>query len=152
MIKALVTDFSRVLLFSSDESYLGGLNSLNNQLFETEPEYDFWKYFKLNEELLEYYASLELPKFIFTSETIQEHPSVEKRLTGVFKSIFSAKRLGVSKTDEKAYRTIANELGIEPSEMVYVDDNKNNIDAAKSAGCLTIHFESNNDVIGRIKT
>ncbi len=148
MIKALVTDFSRVLLFPSDETNHGGLNSLNNQLFETEPDYDFWKHFKLNEELLEYYASLELPKFIFTSETIQEHPAVEAKLSSVFKGVFSAKRLGLSKTDEKAYRTIANELGIEPSEIVYVDDNKNNIEAAKRAGGMTIHFESNKDVIG----
>lgn len=152
MIKALVTDFSRVLLFPFDETYAGGLNSLNNQLLETEPDYDFWKHFTLNEELLKYYDTLDLPSYIFTSENIQEHPSVETRLSRVFRRIFSAKRLDVSKTDEKAYRTIANELGIEPSEIVYVDDNKNNIDAAKKAGCLTIHFESNNDVIGRIKT
>jgi HAD superfamily hydrolase (TIGR01549 family) len=150
MIKALVTDFSRVLLFPADETYAGGLNSLNNQLLKTEPEYDFWKHFSLNEELLEYYASLDLPKYIFTSETIQDHIAVATRLNDVFKVVYSAKKLGVIKTDENAYRTVASKVGVSVKEIIYVDDNKNNIDAAKRAGCETIYFESNKDVIGKI--
>ncbi|HMS23681.1 MAG TPA: HAD-IA family hydrolase [Candidatus Saccharibacteria bacterium] len=150
MLKAVITDFSRVLLFPADDSYQQGLNSLNRQLLESTPNYDFWKYFQLNEELLTYYTTLTLPKYIFTSDSIQDHPAVNKRLKAVFKEILSAKVLNVSKSDSKTYAAIAKLLDLKPNEIIYIDDNHNNIDAAKKAGCETILYKSNEDVIGKI--
>ncbi len=73
MIKAVVTDFSRVLLFPIDDSYIGGLNALNNKLLAENPQYSFWEYFRVNKELLDYYRELnsQVPVFVFTTETIQ---------------------------------------------------------------------------------
>lgn len=151
MIKVVVTDFSRVLLFPTDESYKQGLNALNNQLLDTNPNYDFKKYFKINEELLEYYASLELPVYIFTSETIQEHPAIKAELNNVFSRILSAKHLNVSKTDKNAYIIVARELKVQPSEILYIDDKFSNIQVADDAGCATILYKSNADVVGEIE-
>ena len=150
MIKIVITDFSRVLLFPVDESYKGGLNVLNNQLLKSDPDYDFYKHFKINEELLHYYASLDLPVYIFTSETIQEHPAAKERLGSIFSGVFSAKNLSLSKVDKSAYWAIVGELNVQPEEILYIDDNIDNVQAAQAAGCETILYVSNGDVINKI--
>ena len=45
MVKAVVTDFSKVLLFAKDSSYADGLNALNKQLLARNPSYDFFDCF-----------------------------------------------------------------------------------------------------------
>lgn len=150
MTKVIVTDFSRVLLFPVDEAYDGGLNNLNNRLAEQNPDYDFKKYFKLNHELLDYYASSKVPVYIFTSETIQEHPAIKDELLGVFAGVFSAKHLGVSKTDASAYKRIAQQIDAKTSDIIYVDDNEANVAAANDAGCHGILYISNEATIKKI--
>lgn len=151
MIQAVVTDFSRVLLFPLDPSYSGGLNELNNRLLQSDPDYDFWSLFTLNEQLLGYYAALDLPVYVFTSETIQEHKAVVNKLQGAFSGIFSAKHLGVAKTDKQAYERLSIELGITTDGILYIDDNKDNVAAAKSAGCITVLYLSNEDVYSKLR-
>jgi HAD superfamily hydrolase (TIGR01509 family) len=150
MIQAIVTDFSRVLLFPVDETYQGGLNPLNNRLLAKDLNYDFWQYFKLNEELLEYYKSLDLPVYIFTSETIQDHPAVKDMLSEAFKGVISAKNLGAQKTDPAAYSSMAKEIKVPAQDLIYIDDKQENIDAAQSAGCETVLYKSNEETIDKI--
>lgn len=150
MNKAVVSDFSRVLLFPADESYAGSLNALNKTLTMENPDYDFWKYFRLNEALLEYYASLDVPVYIFTSDTIQNHPAIKSKLDAIFKDVLSAKELNVSKADPLAYGLIAKRLQLQPKEVMYIDDQKTNITAALDAGFSTTHYRSNKDVVDKI--
>ena len=151
MIKVIVTDFSRVLLFPVDESYKGGLNALNNQLLGANSDYDFKKHFRINKELLEYYASLDLPIYIFTSETIQEHPAIKDDLRDIFSGVLSAKNLKIRKTDKNAYIVIAHRLNVQPFEILYIDDKPSNVQAATIAGCATILYTSNSDLVDKIK-
>jgi hypothetical protein len=72
MVKVIISDFSRVLLFPVDKGYLGSLNSLNNELLKSDSNYDFTHHFTLNIELLCYYQTLGMPVYIFTSVRIQE--------------------------------------------------------------------------------
>lgn len=150
MMKAVITDFSRVLLFPKDSSYKSGLNALNNKLLESDPGYDFWKFFRLNNELIKYYKSIGIPVYIFTSETIQEHPAVKVLLESLFKDTFSAKKLGLNKKEASSYKHLAKLLDHTPSEIFYIDDNHDNFTAAKKAGCKAILFKSNDDVIGKL--
>lgn len=151
MMKAVITDFSRVLLFPKDDSFHSGLNALNNQLLDANPDYDFWRYFKINNELLNYYKSLDIPVYIFTSETIQDHPAVKILIKGTFKDVFSAKKLGLNKKEASSYKHLAKLLGHKPSEIIYIDDNHDNFTAAKKAGCKAILFKSNDDVIDKLE-
>ncbi len=150
-MKAVITDFSRVLLFPKDDSFHSGLNALNNRLLIENPNYDFWQYFKVNNELFDYYKSLNIPVYIFTSETIQDHPAAKAMMGSVFKDVFSAKKLGLSKKEASSYKHLAKLLGHTPSEIFYIDDNHDNFTAAKEAGCKAILFKSNDDVIDRLK-
>ena len=142
MIKTIISDFSKVLLFLNDNSKSGKLNELHQELLE-KGSYDFWEYFTLNDELLNYYKSLSpnVGIYIFTSEFIQEHPPVKEKLDPIFKGVYSAARLGVSKIDPEAYKVLIQKIGINPNEAIFVDDTVENIEAAKIAGLKTVLFK-----------
>jgi FMN phosphatase YigB (HAD superfamily) len=145
MIKAVVTDFSKVLLFAKDEAYSGGLNALNTRLLAGDPAYPFFDHFVLNDELLDYYQSLgrKLPVYVFTTEYIQNHPAIRGRVRRVFKAVLSAQELGLKKADQEAYRSIAAMIHCGPEEILYIDDKGSNIEAASRAGLRTFLFTGN---------
>lgn len=73
MIKAIVSDFSRVLLFPKDKTYQDSLNILHKELSQ-KPNYNVLDYFELNIKLLDFYKSLKdkTPVYIFSSDAIQD--------------------------------------------------------------------------------
>jgi HAD superfamily hydrolase (TIGR01509 family) len=151
MIRALVTDVSRVLLFPKDKNYTGSLNSLHKQLAE-DPKYKLFDHFEVNTELLDFYTSLkdELTLYIFTSETIQDAPELQPYWR-VFAKIFSAQNMKTDKKDSLAYQMIAQDIQREPTEMLYIDDSIQNIDAANAADLQTIRYLDNKNVIAKIQ-
>ncbi len=151
MIKALVSDFSRVLLLPIDAKHVGGLNALHKKL-SAQGNYDFWTNFRLNDALLAFYKTLSarIDIYIFTAEYIQEYPALEPKLKGVFKNIFSAARLGVKKDDPQAYKAITTKIGLKPKEILYMDDSQTNCNAAKQAGMAVIHYQSNDQAKNEI--
>jgi FMN phosphatase YigB (HAD superfamily) len=153
-IVAIITDFSRVLLFPTDNNYAGSLNELNNRLMKDDPDYTFLDYFSLNKELLAFYRELqtELPVFIFTSDSIQEHPAIKEGLAQTFRGVFSAKELNVSKDEAWSYTKLAKQLHIKTGEMLYIDDQQKNVNAAKDAGCKTILYRDNDTLIAEVKS
>ncbi len=147
MIKALVSDFSWVLLLAVDKNYTGSLNALHREL-SVKGDYDFWQYFRLNKDLLAFYKMLQprLKLYIFTTEYIQEHSALQPHLEGVFTTVFSGGRLGIQK-DTEGYAVIAQKVGVQPNEILYIDDNKSNISAAREAGMMAVYYESNDQTI-----
>lgn len=144
MIRALVSDFSRVLLFPADDLYSGGLNALHQKL-AAHGDYNFWEHFRLNRDLLAFYKTLgeRVGIYMFTTEHIQEHPALQSELDGTFKGIFSGARLGLMKTDANTYEVIAEKIGLPPQEVLYVDDQQRNLDAANRVGMVTVRYVSN---------
>ncbi|KKR26994.1 MAG: seg [Microgenomates group bacterium GW2011_GWC1_39_7b] len=151
MIKAFLFDFSRTLLFPKDKNYTGGLNSLHKGLSEN-ANYRFLDNFELNKELMDYLFSIKekMSIYMFTSETIQETPEIKSGVSKVFSRIFSAKEMGMDKKDPETYKFISNELKLEPNEIVFVDDNSKNIEAAKKAGINVFQYK-NNSVIDNLE-
>lgn len=148
MIKALISDFSGVVLKPVDDSYAGGLNALNNKL-STKGDYDFWRYFQVNENLLTFYKSIntKVDVYVFTTGHIQEHPALQSMLKGAFKEVFSSERLGLNSKDSDAYAAIVDKIGLKPEEILYIDDKPENIDQANSLGINTILYISNEQAI-----
>ncbi len=151
MIKALISDFSRVILFPKDESYVSGLNSLHKELSK-QSQYNILDHFKLNMELLDFYQALKAKVrfFIFTSETIQDASEFQPYLQPIFEKVFSAGKMGVSKQDAETYTKLAVEIGLQPHEILFVDDISSNVKAAKQAGMQTVQFENNKKVVDKI--
>ena len=152
MIKALISDFSKVLCFRKDDPGLDKLNEHHENLRQA-GEYDFWSHFTVNTKLLEYYNRLSdrIEIYIFTTAYIQEYPPVMERLKPHFKNIFSAARLGFSKTDANSYKKLSEMIEKSPEEIIFIDDTEPNIQAAKSAGLQTIHFHDADAVIQSIE-
>jgi len=152
MIRALVCDFSRVILFPKDDKYNGSLNSFYKEL-SAKGNFGFWSKFRLNEELLNFLQDISnrLDVYIFTTGYIQEDPEVNPSIRKVSKEIFSAARLKIKKADPKSYEKIAKRIGINPEEILYLDDQRKNIIAATRAGCSTVIFRSNKQALEKIK-
>lgn len=151
MITTLLFDFSRVLLFSKDAEYKGMLNSLHSENSK-KPDYRFFDYFELNEELLDYLEKIKdrFSFYIFTTGTIQNVAEVRERTDPIFKRVFAAAEVKVSKKESEAYLKIAKEMGKNPNEILFIDDTKENVKAAKEAGLKTIHYHSNKQIFTKL--
>ncbi len=152
MIKALLFDFSRTLLFPKDNQYVGSLNELY-RLKRDEINFNFFNYFELNDRAIDLLKPLK-DKYklaIFTSDSIQNDPAIYNKLSSVFIKIYSAKEIGFSKSDPKAYELIANDLNLSPDEIVFIDDSKVNIDTASIAKLDTITYIGFNELVESFK-
>lgn len=151
MIKAIVSDFSRVLLFPKDRTYQGTLNGLHKELAQ-KPGYNALDHFDLNIDLLDYYQSLKnkVKLYIFTSDIIQDAPEFQQYLQPVFTKIYSASKLNIDKKDISAYKKITAELELSTQEILYIDDNRKNIEAAETAGLKTLLYQNNEDLFTKI--
>lgn len=54
--------------------------------------------------------------------------------------VFSSGRMGVAKPDPAFFRQITETLGADPSEMIFIDDHAQNVEAANALGWHTYHF------------
>ena len=135
MIKVLLFDLARVLLFPKDSNYQEELNQLHKSL-SSNPTYNFNGYFYLDEKIMDYLRSIKdkYQLYMFTSGAIQYADEIHSQLTEIFKKIYSAAEMGVSKKDPESYRTIAKDIGAEPNEILFIDDSEGNVAAAKEAG------------------
>src|SRR5208283_2794800 len=131
-IIALLCDFSRTLVFPKDSGYQGDLNPLNLRLKSEVKDYHAPDYFELNHQLLEYLRASKnrFKLYIFTTGLLQEEPGIAE-YTGFFDGIFCAEELGLSKADPQSYKSIARMMGFAPGQVLFLDDKRENVEAAK---------------------
>jgi len=72
-------------------------------------------------------------------------------LLSYFHSIVISGEVKVKKPDPKFYKILVRELGEKPDEILFIDDNKVNIDAAREFGLLVLHYDKTKDLITEIK-
>ncbi len=143
MINTILSDLSRVILNPKDKNYNGSLNGLYKDLLQKNTSFNFYNYFEFNEDILKFYESLK-DKYsinLFTTSTIQNSTEVKEIIDQVFDNIFSAEDYGLDKTKSNAYRFIADKLKISPDKILYIDDQLENIEAARKAGLVGFHYE-----------
>src|SRR5579862_1388840 len=135
MTKAIIFDFSRVLLFPRDKTYKGSLNELHKN-YINKPDYKVFDLFELNIELLTFLDKImhKAKLYILTTDIIQDSPEFEKYLKPKFQKIFSASKMTLSKKESKIYHEIANSLGLNPENVLIIDDSIDNLKAAREAG------------------
>ncbi|OGM03217.1 hypothetical protein A2115_02825 [Candidatus Woesebacteria bacterium GWA1_41_8] len=152
MIKALVFDLSRTLLFPVDKNYQGKLNALYKELKDASG-FSFLDHFRLDENIMIYLRSLKKTcnLYIFTSGIIQDDPAIKPRLEEIFEKVFSAEKMGLNKKDMNAYTKLSKELGFKSYEIKLIDDSEVNVKAARSAGINAVLFSSLNDLRKKIQ-
>ncbi|MFH1088707.1 MAG: HAD-IA family hydrolase [Patescibacteria group bacterium] len=151
MIKAFISDLSGVLLSIKDKSYTGKLNALHEDLI-AKGDYDFWLFFVLNEELISFYKSInkDINCYLLTRKYIQDYPPLAEKLKGVFKETFIGDRLGYKKDDPRAYQVIIEKINVSAEEILYLDDNRDNLEVAQKVGIKTIQYKFNTQAIEEI--
>ena len=150
-MKYFLFDFSRVLLFPKDRNYSESLNGLHRSLKDN-PNYNSLDYFDLNIEILNFLdKNKDKSKFyILTSETVQDDPNIASKL-GIFTDVFSAAKIGLSKTDPEIYKHVAKIIGVLTSEITFTDDSSKNIETAKMAGLDTILYTDNQTLLHELE-
>jgi FMN phosphatase YigB (HAD superfamily) len=145
MLKAILVDLNNVILIprsskiSTDPAILLFLDI--NDVFE------------INNDLLSKLKGQDIPVYAFTAlNTLLNNPSVKSFLTMNFKQVFSEKLLGLDKQSSYAYEFIAkNKLGLKTDQVLFIDDSKTNIQAAKNTGMLTLLYTNKQDIISELK-
>jgi putative hydrolase of the HAD superfamily len=59
---------------------------------------------------------------------------------------------GVAKPDTRIYQLALMRLGVQPHEVVFVDDKERNVEAAGRLGMSTVHFKSTAQAISEVQT
>lgn len=152
MIVHILLDFSRVMLFPKDKNYSGKLNDLYRKAVR-EKSFNFFSYFELNEELVQYINRLK-SKFIIhilTTDIIQNDPAIKTVLSQFLSNVFVANDLGMSKKNPDTYTFLAQKLHCLPEQILLIDDSITNIEAAKKAGLQAIQYISNQQIIEDFK-
>jgi len=118
---------------------------------------DFWDVYlgEPNDELKAYFASLR-PAYItalLSNSAVGAREQEERRyhFSELTDHIFYSHELGVAKPERRIYELACAGLGVEPGEMIFVDDVARNIAAARAIGIHAIQFESNAQVIADIQ-
>lgn len=153
MITTILSDFSNVILHFNKPSLLGSLNGFYRELLNSGKPFNFYDYYEFDQKLLDYYKSLgeQYSLHIFTTSHIQDDPNSKEVISEIFNQIYSAADLGINKTDPSAYSLIAEKLGKKPEEIVFIDDQLKNVEAAQKAGMTAIQFKNVDDLKAKLE-
>jgi putative hydrolase of the HAD superfamily len=64
-------------------------------------------------------------------------------LEELFEEVVDSSHVGMRKPERAIYELTCTRMGIEPGEAVFVDDNPDNVQAARAYGMETVHFGEN---------
>ncbi len=74
-----------------------------------------------------------------------------RRIFERFDEVLLSHELNVWKPDTAAYKLLADRLGVEFDELIYIDDSRMNVDAACDLGIRGIYFESYERLLYRLQ-
>lgn len=102
-----------------------------------------------NMQLLEYVATLKLTYKIgmLSNVSSDRTPEIFGAYHTLFDRIVLSCDIGVAKPGKQAYNKAAEQLGVQASECVFVDDRSENIVAAELAGMTGLHFSDTKQCI-----
>ena len=78
-----------------------------------------------------------VPLYCFSNTNAVHQAVWEPQLAGLLKSftkVYASWRLGQRKPDVDAYRHVAADMGVAPADIVFLDDNRDNVEGALAAG------------------
>jgi HAD superfamily hydrolase (TIGR01509 family) len=123
-------------------------------LQEQDKNFNYFDYYKLNQELLDYYKRLKeaYELYIFTTGYVQDHPAVRPILDEIFEDIYNLEEVdGLKKDDPQAYIKLTEIINQKPEEIVFIDDVKDNTQAAHKAGLKTIVYTDVENLVQEFK-
>ncbi len=80
-----------------------------------------------------------------------EHANQPRHIFEHFDAVLFSYQARVAKPDQRAFELLAEKLGVQPSEMVFIDDLQTNTEGAKAAGCYGIQFLDYQQLVSELK-
>ena len=74
------------------------------------------------------------------------------QIDDAFDRMIISAEIGLAKPDLAIFQWVISQLGIEPSQAVFVDDFPHNVAGARAAGWQAIHFQSADQVLDELRT
>jgi epoxide hydrolase-like predicted phosphatase len=74
------------------------------------------------------------------NKILEASTGIEK-LDDLFETVFLSYEMGLMKPDPKIYQKVLEQAGLEAEQTLFLDDNKDNIEAASKLGIDTIHVQ-----------
>jgi putative hydrolase of the HAD superfamily len=68
-----------------------------------------------------------------------------------FEEIFVSSSIGMRKPDREAYEWVADAMELAPSEILFLDDNAENVEGARAAGLQTVWVQREEDVVDALR-
>ena len=124
------------------------MSSLSAQFTRLDPSKGVNDYFEVNEDLLEMLRRVQggsepddAAMHVLTASSPELLEAFREQLQPPFRELITASEHGLSKSDPESYRTLAEQFGVDPSKILFVDDSKSRLDAAEAAGVSTFHYQ-----------
>ncbi len=73
------------------------------------------------------------------------------QIDDAFDRLVISAEIGLVKPDLAIYQWLISQLGLEPSQVVFVDDFSHNVEGARTAGLHAIHFRSRDQALGELR-
>lgn len=110
-------------------------------------EVTFWSSDRVDEELIDFIQSLRQNYKIglLSNAFIDARPSLSKRFPGllnVFDEVVFSYEVKIAKPDPRIYSLMLDKLGLEPENAIFVDDFRENVEAAHALGIHAIQFRN----------
>ncbi len=83
-----------------------------------------------------------LPLYCFSNTNVVHQAAWERRHADAlapFRRIYVSWQLGMRKPSVAAYRRVADDIGVAPRDIVFLDDNAGNVEGASTAGLVARH-------------
>ena len=80
-----------------------------------------------------------------------DHVSKHFSTDNLFAKKFISSNIGYLKPDKRFYQKVLAELNAKPEEVIYIDDKLEYAQEARKLGIKSIHFKSENELIGELK-
>lgn len=69
----------------------------------------------------------------------------------IFDHVFISAEVNLAKPDDQIYQYVISQLGVPPSEIVFLDDFKENVKAARENGMHAIHFRNREQGLAELR-
>jgi len=76
----------------------------------------------------------------------------ELGLLAHFDDVFLSHEIGFLKPDEGAFQCVLNSWGVDPSEILFFDDNEENVEAARNVGVRAERVEGIGEIEGKVNS
>lgn len=107
----------------------------------------FWSSDRVDEELVDFIQSLR-PNYkigLLSNAFIDARQSLSKRFPGllnIFDEVVFSSEVKMAKPDPRIYWLMLDKLGLEPASTIFVDDFRENVEAAHALGIHAIQFRN----------